>query len=59
MGRLTKRTENGITYTEKKEIECSVYCDGCIVGAAQCKTLKRMIERLAEYEDVVEWEETI
>ena len=54
MERLTKWEDDSITYNEKREFECSSYCDNCSQGAGNCKTVKNMIKKLATYEDLEE-----
>ena len=54
MERLTKREDDSITYNEKRELECGEYCDSCSQGAGNCKTVKNMIKKLADYEDLEE-----
>lgn len=51
MTRLTKRVGENITYNQERKIECSVYCDECSQGTANCKTVREMIKKLADYED--------
>lgn len=52
MERLTKREFLGITYNERRNITCSTYCDNCSRGAGDCNTVKAMINKLADYEDI-------
>ena len=54
MERLTKRKDDSITYNEKREFECGEYCDSCSQGAGNCETIKNMIKKLADYEDLEE-----
>lgn len=54
MKRLTKRDFPGITYNERRNIMCSSYCDNCSKGTGDCDTMKNMINRLAELEDLEE-----
>lgn len=54
MERLTKREDDSITYNEKREFECGEYCDSCSQGAGNCETIKNMIKKLADYEDLEE-----
>lgn len=54
MTRLTKRVGENITYNQERKIECSVYCDECSQGTANCKTVREMIKKLADYEDAEE-----
>ena len=51
MTRLTKRVGENITYSQERKIECSVYCDECSHGTANCKTVREMVKKLADYED--------
>lgn len=54
MERLTKRDFSRITYNERRSIMCSSYCDNCSKGTGDCNTIKKMINRLAELEDLEE-----
>ena len=54
MAKLTKRVGENITYNQERKIECSVYCDECSQGTANCKTIREMVKKLAEYEDAEE-----
>ena len=54
MERLTKREDDSITYNEKRKFECGEYCDSCSQGAGNCETIKNMIKKLADYEDLEE-----
>lgn len=54
MERLTKRDFSRITYNERRSIMCSSYCDNCSKGTGDCNTMKKMINRLAEFEDLEE-----
>lgn len=54
MTRLTKRVGENITYNQERKIECSVYCDECSQGTANCKTVREMVKKLADYEDAEE-----
>ena len=54
MARLTKREGENITYSQERKIECSVYCDECSQGTANCKTVREMVKKLADYEDAEE-----
>ena len=54
MERLTKRDFSRITYNERRSIMCSSYCDNCSEGTGNCNTMKNMINRLAELEDLEE-----
>ena len=54
MERLTKRDFSRIPYNERRSIMCSSYCDNCSKGTGDCNTMKKMINRLAELEDLEE-----
>ena len=54
MERLTKRDFSRIKYNERRSIMCSSYCDNCSKGTGDCNTMKKMINRLAELEDLEE-----
>lgn len=54
MERLTKRDFSRITYNERRSIMCSSYCDNCSKWTGDCNTIKKMINRLAELEDLEE-----
>ena len=54
MERLTKRDFSRITYNERRSIMCSSYCDNCSKGTGDCNTMKKMINRFAELEDLEE-----
>ena len=54
MERLTEWENGSVTYNEKREIECGEYCDSCSQGTGNCETIKNMIKKLAEYEDLEE-----
>lgn len=56
MERLTKLKNGRITYNEKREpvFECGEFCDNCPTGTAYCRTMKKMIRKLAAYEDLEE-----
>ena len=54
MERLTKRDFSRITYNERRSIMCSSYCDNFSKGTGDCNTMKKMINRLAELEDLEE-----
>lgn len=54
MERLTEWENGSVTCNEKREIECGEYCDSCSQGAGNCETIKNMIKKLAEYEDLEE-----
>ena len=51
--RLTTR-KYGEIVSSKKEIHCSNFCNNCSQGSGNCKYVKDMIEKLAEYEDLEE-----
>ena len=52
MERLTKRYTGGISNNDRQGFTCSNYCDNC--RKADCNTVKRMIRKLADYEDAEE-----
>ena len=56
MERLTKLKNGRITYNEKRNpvFECGEFCDNCPTGTAYCRTMKKMIRKLATYEDLEE-----
>lgn len=56
MERLTKLKNGRITYNEKRDpvFECGEFCDNCPTGTAYCRTMKKMILKLAAYEDLEE-----
>lgn len=54
MAKLTKRVGENITYSQERKIECCVYCDECSQGTANCKTVREMVKKLADYEDAEE-----
>lgn len=56
MERLTKLKNGRITYNEKRDpvFECGEFCDNCPTGTAYCRTMKKMIRKLADYEDLEE-----
>lgn len=56
MERLTKLKNGRITYNEKRDpvFECGEFCDNCPTGTAYCRTMKKMIRKLAAYEDLEE-----
>lgn len=56
MERLTKLKNGRITYNEKRDpvFECGEFCDNCPTGTAYCRTIKKMIRKLAAYEDLEE-----
>lgn len=56
MEKLTKLKNGRITYNEKRDpvFECGEFCDNCPTGTAYCRTMKKMIRKLAAYEDLEE-----
>ena len=54
MDRLTKREYGGITYSKNRDIMCGSFCNGCSVGTGDCDTVKAMVDKLAELEDLEE-----
>lgn len=54
MERLTKREYGEITYSKNRDIMCGSFCNSCSVGTGNCNTVKAMVEKLAEYEDLEE-----
>lgn len=56
MERLTKLKNGKITYNEKRDpvFECGEFCDNCPTGTTYCRTMKKMIRKLAVYEDLEE-----
>ena len=54
MERLTKRAYGEITYSKDRDIMCGSFCNGCSVGTGDCDTVKAMVEKLAELEDLEE-----
>lgn len=56
MEKLTKLKNGRITYNEKRDpvFECGEFCDNCPTGTAYCSTMKKMIRKLAAYEDLEE-----
>lgn len=54
MERLTKRKYGEITYSKNRDIMCGSFCNSCSVGTGNCNTVKAMVEKLAEYEDLEE-----
>lgn len=56
MERLTKLKNGRITYNEKRNpvFECGEFCDNCPTGTAYCRTMKKIIRKLATYEDLEE-----
>lgn len=53
MERLTKREYGEISCTGR-EIPCSSFCNNCSQGTGNCEIVKRMVEKLADYEDLEE-----
>lgn len=53
MERLTKRGYGEISCTGR-EIPCSSFCNNCSQGTGNCEIVKRMVEKLADYEDLEE-----
>lgn len=56
MKRLTEVLAGGIIPNQKNQVEftiCSCYCDNCSVGTGNCKTVRDMIRRLSEIEDIL------
>lgn len=53
MERLTKREFGEITCSGR-EIPCSSFCNNCSQGTGNCEIVKRMVEKLANYEDLEE-----
>lgn len=56
MERLTERKYGEIVSVKKEEtgISCSSFCNNCSQGTGNCKYVKEMVEKLAEYEDLEE-----
>ncbi len=56
MERLTKRQFGEIASKKEEEtgISCSSFCNSCSQGTGNCKYVKAMVEKLAEYEDLEE-----
>ena len=56
MERLTERKYGEIVSVKREEtgISCSSFCNNCSQGTGNCKYVKEMVEKLAEYEDLVE-----
>lgn len=56
MERLTLRKCGEIVSVKKEEtgITCSSFCNNCSQGTGNCKYVKEMVEKLAEYEDLEE-----
>jgi hypothetical protein len=53
MERLTNRRYGEISCTGR-EMPCSSFCNNCSQGTGNCEIVKRMVEKLAEYEDLEE-----
>lgn len=56
MKRLTEVLAGGIVPNQKNQAEftiCSCYCDNCSVGTGNCKTVRDMVRRLSEIEDIL------
>lgn len=56
MERLTERKYGEIVSVKREEtgISCSSFCNNCSQGTGNCKYVKEMVEKLAEYEDLEE-----
>lgn len=56
MERLTERKYGEIVSVKNEEtgISCSSFCNNCSQGTGNCKYVKEMVEKLAEYEDLEE-----
>lgn len=56
MERLTERKYGEIVSVKSEEtgISCSSFCNNCSQGTGNCKYVKEMVEKLAEYEDLEE-----
>lgn len=56
MERLTERKYGEIVSVKNEEtgISCSSFCNNCSQGTGNCKCVKEMVEKLAEYEDLEE-----
>ncbi len=56
MERLTERKYGNIVSKREEEtgISCSSFCNDCSQGTGNCKYVKAMVEKLAEYEDLEE-----
>lgn len=54
MERLTERKYGEIVSVKSEEtgISCSSFCNNCSQGTGNCKYVKEMVEKLAEYEDL-------
>ena len=56
MKRLTEALVGGIVPNQKNQNKftiCSCYCDNCPVGTGNCKTVRDMVRRLSEIEDIL------
>lgn len=53
MERLTSREHGGISCTGR-DILCSSFCNNCSQGTGDCEIVKKMVEKLADYEDLEE-----
>ena len=53
MERLTNRRYGEISCTGR-EIPCSSFCNNCSQGTGNCEIVKRMVEKLADYEGLEE-----
>lgn len=51
MARLTKRTGNEIDCNIERGYHCTHYCTECYQGGRGCEVIRKMIRKLAEYED--------
>lgn len=53
---LTERKYGEIVSVKSEEtgISCSSFCNNCSQGTGNCKYVKEMVEKLAEYEDLEE-----
>lgn len=56
MERLTERKYGEIVSVKNEEtgISCSSFCNNCSQGTGNCKYVKEMVEKLAEYENLEE-----
>lgn len=56
MERLTKVLAGSIVPNQKNQADfiiCSCYCDNCSMGTGNCKTVRGMVRRLSEIEDIL------
>lgn len=53
MKRLTERRNGGLVPHEERVIKCSCYCDNCSMGTGNCKTVRDMVRRLSDIEDIL------